>query len=74
MVKEDRLETGRVARLDETPSGPPTEHDLKRIHEEGLACARLARERGQPVAELDGSLVDDAEVADVELEEHPAYS
>ncbi len=60
----------RRALADERRIRAPTEEEVERLDEQRLARARLPRDGGEAVAEEHGGVVDDAEVADVELLQH----
>ena len=54
-----------------TPAvGPPSDEQLDGVDEQGLARAGLAGERGHAGAEHEHELVDDAEVANRQLDQH----
>lgn len=55
---------------DERRAGPAPDEQLERLHHEGLARTRLARERRHGGAEVQVQVLDDPEVADLDLRQH----
>jgi len=51
---------------------PPAEHEVERVHQDGLSGTGLAGEDVQPRAELDLDRIDDREAGDAQGREHGA--
>jgi hypothetical protein len=61
-------------RTDGLAVGPVAKHEPQRIEQDRLACTGLTGERGHARPELQFELVDDREIADVDVFEHFARS
>jgi hypothetical protein len=65
---DDRLGT-TVA--DQVAFGPATQRQVHRVHQQGLARAGLARERGEARVQAQAGVLDHCQVLDRQLAHHP---